>query len=118
MAQTPHAFKDIVMEYSDVLNEQKRMRKRASELKAEVLGYMREHIIDEVSLRDGSKLVRKRTKKTEGLKKEHIAGELRKIVGSDVAADEAVENMLARRAIGESETLALVKASSHKDQEA
>ena len=52
--ETPHAFKEVVIEYSGVLGEQKIMRKRASELKAEVLAYMREHTIDEVDLRPSS----------------------------------------------------------------
>lgn len=110
--ETPDAFKQVVLEFSETQASMGVMRKRASELKGEVLAYMRTHNIDECDLRDGSKLVRKKTKKTEALKKEHIAGELRKHLGSDAAADEAVHNMMARRATGEGETLTLVKMNT------
>lgn len=107
------AFEQMVVEYSEAQASLTTLRKRASELRTEVLSYMRSHDIDECSMPGGARLVRKRTTKTEGLKKEHIAGELRKLVGSEAATDEMVNSMYARRATGESETLALVRGSTH-----
>lgn len=103
------SFEQIVLEYSDAQAALTTLRKRASELRTEVLAYMRSHDIDECGMPCGSLLVRKRAMRTEGLKKEHIAGELRKIVSSEAATDEVVNNMYARRATGETETLALVR---------
>ena len=106
------SFDAMVLEYSEAQASLTTLRKRAAELRTEVLSYMRSHDIDECGMPGGARLVRKRTKKTEGLKKEHIAGELRKLVGSEAATDEVVSNMYARRATGESETLALVRGTT------
>jgi Family of unknown function (DUF5760) len=120
MAQTstPEAFREVVLEYSDSLKALKDLRTRSAELKDEVLAYMRHHDIDECELRDGTKLVRATKRKTEALKKDHIASEIRRLVGTDTAVDEVVQNMLARRATGETETLTLAKGTRAKPAEA
>ena len=109
-------FDQMVIEYSAAHTSLTALRKRATELRTEVLAYMRDNDIDECGMPCGARLVRKRTKKTEGLKKEHIAGEIRKLVGSDAATDETVNNIYARRVTGESETLALVRGESASRQ--
>lgn len=83
------------------------LRKKAKELQGDILAYMQEHDIDECALPD-SRLVRKRTKRTEGLKKEHIEGELKRIMGG-TGVEEAVTNMYNRRLTDMQETLAVVK---------
>ena len=105
-------FDQMVMEYSTAHTTLAALRKRATELRTDVLTYMRDNGIDECGMPGGTRLVRKRTKKTEGLKKEHIAGDIRNLVGSDAATDETVNNIYARRVTGESETLALVRGES------
>lgn len=102
-------FKAMVLEYSDCVKGMKQTRKRMAELKEDIMSYMKTHDHDVVDLPDGTKLVRKTAKTTEGLKKEHISSEVRKLVQSDAATDEVLNNMLGRREVGEKETLALVK---------
>ena len=88
----------------------KELRKRTRELQTALLKYMQDHGIDECNV-SGLRLVRKTTRKTEGLKKEHIEGELRRLgVGEKV--DEAVTNMYNRRLTDVQETLAVVKADA------
>jgi hypothetical protein len=104
----PHAFKAQVLEFTEALAAQKGMRKRVADARAAILQYMREHNVDEVDLGDHGRLVRKRTTRTQALKKEHIEAELRHLVGSTAAVDDAVSNIFGRRKAGEAETLALV----------
>ena len=111
-------FKAMVVEYSRA-HEQltaasaaaKELRKRTLAMQESILGHMQAHAIDECAWA-GGRLVRKRTKKTEGLKKEHIEGELKKLVGDGPAAGEAVTNMYNRRATDFKETLSLLKTAA------
>lgn len=110
-------FRQLVRDFSDAHRQQaaaaaalKGMRTRTKEMQAAILAHMQAHDVDELALAD-ARLVRRRTKKTEPLKKEHIQGELRKLVG-DVGADEALNSMNNRRLTEMQETLALVKASA------
>lgn len=113
---TPDAFRQLVSEFAEAhartaaaakaLRDQ---RKRTKEMQAAILAYMQAHGIDECALGD-SRLVRKHTKKTEGLKREHIEGELRRVLQPS-ALDEAVANMYNRRLTDVQETLAVVAAS-------
>lgn len=114
-------FKSMVVDYSGVHASLKQhaaamrdLRKRAKEIQTAILQHMQANNIDECSW-DGGRLVRKQAKKTEGLKKEHIEGELRKLLGSEAtseAVDTAVTNMYNRRLTDVHETLAIV---SEKD---
>jgi hypothetical protein len=106
----------LVVEFAAAQGALVILRKRVTELRTEVLEKMREGGVDECGLPDGTVLVRKRTKTTEGLKKEHIAGELLKIVGSEAAADEMVANMYNRRVTGESEKLALLRPAPEESR--
>lgn len=104
---TPAAFKAQVLEFSEALAAQKDLRKRVADARGAILQYMREHSVDEVDLGEHGRLVRKRTTRTQSLKKEHIAAELRALVDGN-AVDDAVANIFGRRQAGEAETLALV----------
>lgn len=113
-------FKKLVADFtaahaqlSETTASAREQRKRTQEMQAAILAYMQEHGIDECSLPD-ARLVRKTTKKTEGLKKEHIEGELKRIMGGSggAAVEEAVTNMYNRRMTDVQETLAVVKTQS------
>jgi hypothetical protein len=111
----PADFKTLVADFAvvhsqlgHVMGQARDLRKTCKEMQVRILAYMQEHNIDECALAD-SRLVRKHTKKTEGLKKEHIEGELKKLVGVN-GVDQAVSNMYNRRMTDVQETLAVVKA--------
>lgn len=109
------AFKSLVVDFSAAhaalkqhaaaLREQ---RKRIKEMQAAILQHMQSNGIDECAW-EGGRLVRKRAKKTEGLKKEHIEGELKKLQMSEDQVSEAVSNMYNRRLTDVHETLAVVE---------
>lgn len=93
------------------------LRTRSKEMQANILEYMQEHDIDECAL-PNSRLVRKRTKRTEGLKKEHIEGELKQILGESggEGVERAVANMYNRRLTDIQETLAVLKQDHSEEQ--
>lgn len=124
MAATTPAddFRALVVEFGAAHAKQaelsaalKEVRTKARAMQESILGYMQEHDIDECEWA-GGRLVRKRTKRTEGLKKEHIQGELRKLCADDAAAIEsAVAAMYNRRLTELHETLAVVKGGGGEE---
>ena len=97
-------FKEAVKEYISVHDQLieagkqlKEVRKKKSELADVILEFMKANDIDECALQDG-KLVRKESKRVEGVKKEHILGELKKIV-SESKADELIANIMSNRVV-------------------
>lgn len=107
-------FRALVSEFSAALAQAREaaaslreMRKRTKEMQAAILEYMQAHGIDECALPD-ARLVRKSAKKTEGLKKEHIEGELKRVLDATVV-EEAVAGMYNRRMTEAFETLAVVR---------
>lgn len=113
----PDEFQSLVAEYSAALEEQlaaaaelKTLRGRVRDMQGTILQHMQDNGIEECESASG-KLVRKKQKKTEGLKKEHIQGELRRLVADDAAVAEAVDSMYNRRLTDVQETLAVRKAS-------
>ena len=110
------AFREAVVRYTKAHEalraasaKARDLRKDVRTLEAGLLGYMQNQNIDECAMDNGSRLVRKTTKKTEGLKKEHITGELRRVMADDGAVTDAVANMYNRRLTDVQETLALLK---------
>lgn len=86
-------FREAVKEYIAVHDQLleagkqlKDVRKKKAELADVILEFMRNNDIDECALQDG-KLVRKESKRMEGLKKEHILGELKKVLDESKAED-------------------------------
>lgn len=103
-------FKEAVKEYiavHDQLNETskqlKEVRKKKTELAEVILDFMRANDIDECALQDG-KLVRKESKRVEGVKKEHILGELKKVV-DEARASELIENIFNNRVVTTKDSL-------------
>lgn len=112
---TPDEFKDLVHDFSAAREQLaagaaalKELRGRTREMQGAILEHMQANGIDECEWA-GGRLVRKTQKKTEGLKKEHIQGELRKLVADDAAIADAVHSMYNRRLTDVQETLAVVK---------
>lgn len=109
-------FRDLVRDFSAAYEQQtatamvlKEVRARTKGMQRQILEYMRAHDIDECEWQ-GGRLVRKQAKKTEGLKKEHIQGELLRLVGGDDSAvNEAVAGMYNRRLTDVHEKLSVVK---------
>lgn len=81
-------------------------RKRTKALGDDILAYMQAHGIDECDA-PAVRLVRKQTTRTEALKREHIQGELQRVLPD--GAEQAVTNMYNRRLTDTQETLAVLK---------
>lgn len=110
-------FREAVKEYIAVHDQLleagkqlKDVRKKKTELADVILEFMRNNDIDECALQDG-KLVRKESKKMEGLKKEHILGELKKAVGES-KADELLLNIFNKREVTMKDSLSRSKKKS------
>lgn len=119
----PDEFKALVHEYSAALEQQlaataalKDVRARVRDMQGAILQHMQDNGIDECEW-TGGRLVRKKQKKTEGLKKEHIQGELRKLVADDATVAEAVDGMYNRRLTDVQETLAVLKRGGGGQQQ-
>lgn len=104
---TPEAFDALGREYLAAVVRAKDHRKRLSDMKAALMAYMQRNNIEAYDLGDNAKLLRKQTKRTEGLKKEHIAGELRARLPEGV--DDAVTNIYNRRVTDERDTLLITQ---------
>lgn len=111
-------FKNCVKTYVDLHDEIASSAKHLSELrkKKEAIGqliveFMKQRGIDECELQDnGGKLVRKESKRTETLKKEHILEELMKLVAQDTSrAQSCLETIYSRRGVVTNETLTRTK---------
>ena len=83
---------DKLKESSKALTD---LRKRKEDLGQQILQCMRENNIDECALADG-KLIRKQSKRTEPLKKEHIEGELKTVL-EPPQVNAAIEKMFGHR---------------------
>lgn len=101
-------FRSCVKAYVDLYDEITAAGKHLSELRKKkdaigqmIVEFMKSKGIDECELQDnGGKLVRKESKRTETLKKEHILAEIMGLVGHDEArAASCLDNMLSKRAV-------------------
>lgn len=115
---------ELVAAYVEAHDKQKALaaearehRKRTKELHDRIVEVMEAEGLDECGLSSGARIVKKETRRTEGLKKEHIQGELKKLVGSDVGVEEAVANMYNRRLTDVLATLSVVKPGLPEQQE-
>lgn len=91
-------------EISKSSKQMRELRKQKDKIGELIIDYMRERQVDQCELSDG-KLIRKKSKRTEGLKKEYILSELIKITGSEQAAEASLNNINSMRAIKETEIL-------------
>lgn len=115
---TPEEFKNLVVTYAAVHDEIATSRKHISELNKKltamgdlILRFMRHRGIDECELQDnGGRLVRRESKRTETLKKEHIVSELMSLVGhDDNKANAILESIYAKRGVETKDVLTRTK---------
>lgn len=111
-------FRNCVKTYVELHDEIASSSKHLSELrkKKEAIGelimeFMKHKGIDECELQDnGGKLVRKESKRTETLKKEHILQELMVLLGQDNSrAQTCLDNIYSKRGVEVSERLTRTK---------
>lgn len=118
-------FRSIVKAYIDLTDEISRYQKQIKEIRKKkdavgevVMQYMRDRQVDECELRDG-KLIRKKSKRTEGLKKEHIMAQLLKLTGGDESvASEHLNAINSLRNIKETEILSRTRKRINLDDDA
>lgn len=111
-------FRNCVKTYVELHDEITASSKHLSELRKKkdaigelIMEFMKHRGIDECELQDnGGKLVRKESKRTETLKKDHILAELLPMLGNDsTRATACVESIFNRRQIETKESLTRTK---------
>jgi len=117
MTDARDAFKNAVQEYiavhdqlAEAAKQLKDVRAKKTELAELIIDFMKNNEIDECALQDG-KLVRKESKRVEGLKKENVLEELKKAVGPS-KADDILLNIFNKRAVTVKDTLSRTKSKS------
>ena len=112
-------FKNCVKTYVDLHDEITASSKHLSELRKKkdaighlVVAFMKQRGIDECELQDnGGKLVRRESKRTEALKKEHILEEILLLVGQDATrASSCLETIMGKRSVETKDTITRVHA--------
>lgn len=117
MASNDEKFRDAVNLYVELNDEiqqaakdMKEVRKRKDALGETIMECMRERDVDECQLPDGGRLVRKASKRTETLKKEHILTELKESLGvDDTRAEVVLNNIFSKRSMVVKEMLSRTK---------
>lgn len=111
-------FKNCVKAYVELHDELASSAKHLSELRKKkdaigqlIVQFMKSRGIDECELQDnGGKLVRKESKTTETLKKDHILQELLTLTGQDESrAQTVLESIYAKRQVQVKDTLSRTK---------
>lgn len=111
-------FRSCVKTYVELHDEIASATKHLSELRKKkdaigqlIVGFMKHHAIDECELQDGNgKLVRRESKRTEVLKKEHILQELMALTNNDSGRAQAcLDNIYSKRGVELKDTLARTK---------
>lgn len=105
-------FKSAVKAYTNLHDEITASSKQLRELRKQkdkigdvIIGYMKQKDVDQCELEDG-KLIRKKSRRTEALKKDHILTELVKLTGGDQARAEAsLTSIQSMRQVKETEIL-------------
>jgi hypothetical protein len=117
MADPRSVFKEAVMEYIDAHDQLaqaqgqlKDVRKKKAELASVILEFMRKNDVDECAMGDNGKLVRRESKRTEGLKNDHVVTELRRELGES-RAEELLKTINAKREVIVKESLSRRKAT-------
>lgn len=108
-------FKNAATAYVELHDEITRASKQMRELKKQkdavgeiILAWMKNNAIDECDTPDG-KIVRKTSKRTEGLKKEMVMEELKKLTGDEARASASLQNIFSMRSIVEKEIVSCTK---------
>lgn len=111
-------FKTCVKTYVDLHDEIAASAKHLSELRKKkdamgqlIVDFMKHRGIDECELQDnGGKLVRRESKRTEALKKEHILTELMQLVGHDSGrAQSSLDSIFGKRTVEIKDVLSRTK---------
>lgn len=111
-------FRNCVKVYVELHDEIASSTKHLSELRKKkdaigqlIVDFMKHRGIDECELQDnGGKLVRKESKRTETLKKEHIMTELLQLVGQDATrAQSSLDTIFGKRGVEVKDTLTRTK---------
>jgi hypothetical protein len=104
-------FKNAVKAYIELHDELhasakqlRAIRKRRNELSETIITFMKDNEIDECALSDG-KLIRKTSKRVEGLKKETITDVLKEKLGSLEAAEALLVEIYGQRGVVEKDSL-------------
>ena len=108
---TESTFKDAVKTFislhDELMEQQKQfrdLRKKKGELAEGILSFMKSNGIDEFKVGDG-KLMRKASKRTEGVKKDHILNTLKAALADDVRAEACLTEIYSHREVKETESL-------------
>lgn len=106
-----HTFKDavktFVMLHDDLMERQKQfrdLRRKKDELGNAILSFMKNNGIDEFQVGDG-KLMRKASKRTEGVRREHIFNTLKATLNDEARAEACVTQIYQHRESKETEIL-------------
>jgi hypothetical protein len=114
-------FKHTVQAYIDLhdalaanTQQTRELRLKVKAVSDLVLQFMKENGIDECELPTGGKLVRKTSKRTEGIKPEHIVNGLKSVlpVIDEDTLGKALDSIQGRREVSTVETLQRTKAKS------
>lgn len=108
---TEATFKDAVKAFielhDELLAQQKQfrdLRRKKVELGEGIIAFMKSNGIDEFQVGDG-KLMRKASKRTESVKRDHILNTLKATLADDVKAEACLTQIYSHREVKESETL-------------
>lgn len=100
-------FRSCVKAYVDLHDEIATSSKHLSELRKKkdaigdmIVAFMKDRGIDECELQQGGKLVRRESRRTEALKKDHIVAELMQLLNNDATrAQSSLENIYGKRGV-------------------
>jgi hypothetical protein len=117
---TADEFKTCVPLYFELDDKIAEHARRASELRKKkdaigkmIVKFMKHRNIDECELQDGSgKLMRKESKRTEGMKKEHVEQELMRLLGDTVKVQTSLENIANQRKVETKDVLSRARKTS------
>ena len=116
---TEHTFKDAVKTFvalhDEITEQQKQFRelkRKKAELAEGILTFMKQNGIDEFQVGDG-KLQRKASKRTEGVKREHILNTLKAALADEQRAEACLTQIYSHRNVKEMETLKRTRGGSN-----
>jgi len=105
-------FKVVTTEYAELCKEIQNInaslrdiKKRKDALGDTILGIMRQKDLDECQLSNGSRILRKTTKRTSTLKPEMILDEFKTVLKDDAKAEQSLQNIQSKREVLEKETI-------------
>ena len=107
---------DVSNQIDAAMKQLREVKKKKAELGATIVEWMRKNGYNEVALGDNGKLVRRESKRTEGLKPDHILAELRREIG-DGRAEDLLKTINSRREVVVKESLSHRKSRAKASDE-